>query len=62
MSKNDITGDSLVSKSSTKKYDEGFDRIWGKKIVPNGDIYMIRESEVSKQIDEIIESGSGELE
>jgi hypothetical protein len=31
MSKNDVTGDRLVSKSSTKNYDEGFDRIWGRK-------------------------------
>jgi len=31
MSKNDITGDKLVSKPSTDKYAEGHDRIWGKK-------------------------------
>lgn len=31
MSKNDITGDKLVSKVSTSKFDEGFDRIFGKK-------------------------------
>lgn len=32
MSKNDITGDSIKTKvSDQKKYDEGFDRIWGKK-------------------------------
>lgn len=29
--KNDITGDSLRSKASTKKYNEGWDRIFGKK-------------------------------
>ena len=29
--KNDITGDSLTSKASTKQYDEGWDRIFGKK-------------------------------
>mgnify|MGYP000052327508 CR=1 FL=1 len=34
MSKNDITGDKLVSKSQTKAFDEGFDRIWGKKVTP----------------------------
>jgi hypothetical protein len=30
-SKNDITGDSLRSKASTKSYDDGWDRIFGKK-------------------------------
>ena len=30
-SKNDITGDSLTSKASTKAYDDGWDRIFGKK-------------------------------
>jgi len=30
MSKNDITGDKLVSKVPSNKYSEGFDRIWGK--------------------------------
>ena len=30
MSKNDITGDNLVSKPSNG-YQEGYDRIWGKK-------------------------------
>jgi hypothetical protein len=29
--KNDITGDSLTSKSPTKAYDEGWDRIFKKK-------------------------------
>lgn len=29
--KNDITGDSLTTKASNKKYDEGWDRIFGKK-------------------------------
>ena len=29
--KNDITGDSLTSKVSTKKYADGWDRIFGKK-------------------------------
>lgn len=29
--KNDITGDSLTSKASTKQYDDGWDRIFGKK-------------------------------
>jgi hypothetical protein len=29
--KNDITGDSLTSKASTKAYDDGWDRIFGKK-------------------------------
>ena len=28
--KNDITGDSLTSKASTKAYDDGWDRIFGK--------------------------------
>lgn len=31
MSKNDITGDSIKTKmSNQEKYEEGFDRIWGK--------------------------------
>lgn len=30
-SKNDITGDSIRSRGSSKKYDEGWDRIFGKK-------------------------------
>ena len=29
--KNDITGDYLTSKASTKAYDDGWDRIFGKK-------------------------------
>ena len=29
--KNDVTGDSLTSRVSNKKYDEGWDRIFGKK-------------------------------
>lgn len=29
--KNEITGDSLTSKASTKAYDDGWDRIFGKK-------------------------------
>lgn len=31
MAKNDITGDSLTSKAPNKKYDDGWDRIFGKK-------------------------------
>lgn len=30
-SKNDITGDSIVSKTSNKKYEEGWERIFGNK-------------------------------
>lgn len=29
--KNDITGDSILSKVSSKAFDEGYDRIWGNK-------------------------------
>jgi hypothetical protein len=29
--KNDITGDSILSKVSSKAFDEGYDRIWSKK-------------------------------
>ena len=29
--KNDVTGDSLTSRVANKKYDEGWDRIFGKK-------------------------------
>ena len=29
--KNDVTGDALRSKASNKKYDEGWDRIFGNK-------------------------------
>jgi hypothetical protein len=31
MSRNDITGDSLVSKASTKEYTESHERIFGKR-------------------------------
>ena len=31
MSKNDITGDSLVSKAATKEYTESHERIFGKR-------------------------------
>ena len=31
MSKNDITGDRIISKKFSKKFDEGFDRIFGSK-------------------------------
>jgi len=30
-SKNDITGDSIQTKTSTKSYEDGWDRIFGKK-------------------------------
>ena len=30
MSKNDVTGDKLVSKVQSEKFSEGYDRIWGK--------------------------------
>ena len=36
-SKNDITGDSLVSKSSTASYRDNFDRIFGKREVEEED-------------------------
>jgi len=29
--KNDVTGDALRTKASNKKYDEGWERIFGKK-------------------------------
>lgn len=29
--KNDVTGDSLTTKAPNKKYDEGWERIFGKK-------------------------------
>ena len=31
--KNDITGDSLKSKGQSKAYDDGWDRIFGKKVL-----------------------------
>lgn len=31
VAKNDITGDALKSKAANKKYDEGWERIFGKK-------------------------------
>ena len=31
MSKNDVTGDKLVSKVQSDKFSEGYDRIWGNK-------------------------------
>lgn len=31
--KNDVTGDSLKTKAPSKKYDEGWERIFGKKQV-----------------------------
>ena len=31
MSKNDVTGDRIITKGPTKEFDEGFDRIFGKK-------------------------------
>jgi hypothetical protein len=34
MSRNDITGDALVSKSATESYRDGWDRIFGKKPTP----------------------------
>ena len=36
-SKNDITGDSQKTKSSSDAYREGWDRIFGKKTGPTGD-------------------------
>lgn len=34
MSKNDITGDTLISKPSTDAYVDGWDKIFGKKKFP----------------------------
>jgi hypothetical protein len=31
MSKNEITGDNLISKKNTKAFEDNFDRIFGKK-------------------------------
>lgn len=31
VAKNDITGDALKTRTSNKKYDEGWERIFGKK-------------------------------
>jgi hypothetical protein len=36
MSKNDITGDKLVTKPVTKAYEDGFDLIFGKKCIKAG--------------------------
>lgn len=35
MSKNDITGDNLISKTNSKAYDDNYDAIFGKKKVPS---------------------------
>jgi hypothetical protein len=35
MSKNDITGDKLISKTNSKQYVDNYDLIWGKKDIPN---------------------------
>lgn len=49
--KNDITGDTLVSKTSTDAYREGYDRIFGKKSVtlvtnlPNGELSLLGKME-----------------
>lgn len=34
-SSNDITGARLISRENTKEYDEGYDRIFGKKNLDN---------------------------
>jgi len=33
VSKNDITGDSIISKQSNANYEAGYDLIWGKKTI-----------------------------
>lgn len=38
MSKNDITGDSLVTRSSTDAYRDGWDRIFKKPVVTSEEI------------------------
>lgn len=35
MSKNDITGDNLISKTNSKQYDANYDAIFGNKKVTN---------------------------
>jgi hypothetical protein len=35
MSKNDITGDKLISKTNSKQYVDNYDLIWGKKDIPS---------------------------
>ena len=48
MSKNDITGDNIVSRASTKAFDEGFERIFGKKIMLS-DTYGKIKAEVERE-------------
>lgn len=42
VAKNEVTGDALRSKGPSKKYDEGWDRIFGKK---NKDKYTNNENQ-----------------
>lgn len=48
MSKNNITGDSLVTKAATDEYREGIDRIFGKR----PPWYVTREQREKEQADE----------
>lgn len=44
MSSNNITGDNLISKSTTDLYRSGFDLIWGPKQEPTGELVSIGET------------------
>ena len=41
--KNDVTGDSLTSRVANKKYDEGWERIFGKKKKEEENVDTVRD-------------------
>lgn len=48
MSKNDITGDKLVSKVQSEKFSEGYDRIWGKSICEHEEVKTFQASKTAE--------------
>lgn len=53
MSKNEITGDKLVTKETTDKFRDGYDLIWGKKKVKGCQIITAKQlvEDVMKTLD-----------
>lgn len=49
MSKNDITGDEIKSKPTTKEFEEGWERIFGKKCNKKGKEEALKNTQENKQ-------------
>lgn len=58
--KNDITGDSLVSKNTTEAYRDGWERIFGKNKVSEKKLELNKDENINFKIekDQTVETGT----